>query len=118
MSLWLTLGDENQGQIEWTRRVFLALPQRIGCPILRAFCEGWDKQKLRGRSRVKSSGIPPFANGAKDGAPHPFWQGKKYGCQSCRTTEMKAGPADLNAQLQAQPQPVFQMPLIFFLRPM
>ena len=50
MSLRLTQGDENQGQIEWYRRVFLALPQRIGCPILRAFCEGWDKQKLRGRA--------------------------------------------------------------------
>ena len=50
MSLRLTQGDENQRQIEWHRRVFLALPQRIGCPILRAFCEGWDKQTLRGRA--------------------------------------------------------------------
>ena len=27
---------------------YFALAQKIGCPILRAFCEGWDKQKLRG----------------------------------------------------------------------
>jgi hypothetical protein len=27
---------------------------------------------------VKSSGIPPFANSAKDGAPEPLWQGKKH----------------------------------------
>jgi len=32
------------------RRVFLALPQRIGCPILRVFCEGWEKQKFRRRA--------------------------------------------------------------------
>jgi hypothetical protein len=26
---------------------------------------------------VKSSAIPPFAEGAKDGPPNPSWQGKK-----------------------------------------
>ena len=44
-------------------------------PILRVFCEGWDKQKLREEPQVKSSGIPPFANSAKDGAPNPLLQG-------------------------------------------
>jgi hypothetical protein len=34
MGVWLTQGD---------------LPQSIGCPILRVFCEGWGKQKFRGR---------------------------------------------------------------------
>jgi hypothetical protein len=44
-----------------------------GCPILRAFCEGWDKQNVRGRVSVQNSGIPPFAKSAKDGAPE-CWQ--------------------------------------------
>ena len=61
-----------------SKTVFLALPQRIGCPILRVFCEGWDKEKLRGKGLVESSGIPPFAKSAKDGATDPLWQGKKY----------------------------------------
>ena len=26
---------------------------------------------------MKSSGIPPFANSAKDGAPDPLWLGKR-----------------------------------------
>jgi hypothetical protein len=30
---------------------------------------------------VKSSGIPPFANSAKDGAPDPLWLGKSEGAQ-------------------------------------
>jgi hypothetical protein len=33
---------------------------------------------------VNSSGIPPFAKSAKDGAPDPLWQGKKYGFRLCR----------------------------------
>jgi hypothetical protein len=69
---------------------FFALPQRIGCPILRAFREGWDRQKLRGRASGESSGIPPFAESAKDGAPDSLWQGKKdppYGRMFFRQSE-------------------------------
>jgi hypothetical protein len=64
---------------------FLAMPQKIGCPILRAVSEGWEKQKLRAGLQVKSSRIPPFANSAKDGAPDLLWQGKKYGFRLYRT---------------------------------
>ena len=51
MGLRPTQGDEKPREIaRWWRRVFLALSQRIGCPILRVFREGWDKQKLRARA--------------------------------------------------------------------
>ena len=59
--------------------VCLALPQRIGCPILRVFCEGWDATAPRPRPfPPRLLLIPPFAESAKDGAPDPLWQGKRY----------------------------------------
>ena len=39
-------------------RPILAQPPRIGCPILRAFCEGWEEQKLRGRASAEEQWHP------------------------------------------------------------
>jgi len=33
---------------------------------------------------VKSSGIPPFANSAKDGAPDPLWQAQEIVASTIR----------------------------------
>ena len=30
----------------------------VGCPILRALCEGWDKQNARGRASGAEQGYP------------------------------------------------------------
>ena len=40
---WKGTASAVSPKIEWQA-------QRIGCPILHTFCEGWDKQKLRGRA--------------------------------------------------------------------
>jgi len=39
---------------------------------------------------VKSHGIPPFAESAKDGAPEPLWQGKKYDSLGTWATQSKS----------------------------
>jgi hypothetical protein len=43
------------GHEGWGSKLCLFLhrrPPKTGCPILRALCEGWDKQNLRGRSSL------------------------------------------------------------------
>jgi hypothetical protein len=41
-----------------SKTVFLALSQRIGCPILRALCEGWDATALHPRPFSETSAYP------------------------------------------------------------
>jgi hypothetical protein len=41
-----------------SKTIFLALPQRIGCPILRVFCEGWDATAPRPRPFPATSAYP------------------------------------------------------------
>ena len=51
--------------------------QMTGCPILRAFAKGGIAEYAGDGSRGQSSGIPPFAKSAKDGAPDHLWQSKR-----------------------------------------
>jgi hypothetical protein len=61
----------------WTKTVFLALPERIGCPILRAFCEGWDKQALRGSASGEERWHPTLRQQREGWGTRSFWRGKK-----------------------------------------
>jgi hypothetical protein len=46
--------------------------QRIGCPILRVLCEGWDATALNPEALPRKFCLsPPFAKSAKDGPPDP-----------------------------------------------
>jgi hypothetical protein len=60
LSQRLTQDDENKGEliVEASLSCILAPPQKIGCPILRAVGEGWDKQKLRGRASGEEQSHP------------------------------------------------------------
>ena len=53
MSLWLTQGDENQGQIEWKRRVLLACHKGSGAPSFAFFAKGGISRSCEEGSRVK-----------------------------------------------------------------
>jgi hypothetical protein len=64
--------------------VFLPCHKGSGAPSFALFAKGGKSRSCGKGPRAKSSGIPPFANSAKDGAPDPLRQGKKYGFRLSR----------------------------------
>jgi hypothetical protein len=55
------------------------LPQRIGCPILRAFCEGWDKRMLRGRASGEEQWHPTLRQRREGWGTRSFVAGREIG---------------------------------------
>ena len=53
-----------------SKTVFLALPQRIGCPILRVVCEGWDSTALNPRPFPETSAYPTLRRKREGWASH------------------------------------------------
>src|SRR5580658_11197546 len=50
----------------------------VSAPSFAFSAKGGISRSYGEEPRVKSNGIQPFGNSAKDGAPDPLWRGKKY----------------------------------------